>query len=556
MTTRQNSINRQIIDALALDFQALWLVNASDLSMEIYKSNDALAIAGSVEFAKNLTYDDARKWYTERYIVPEHRERVLEETDPKYVERKIASGLPFLVDYRRINGDTINYNQLYYAKVAPEGSRTSHFVLGFRNTDHAKLAELDDLTGLYNRRSFVNYAEKLMARNPDTEFNLVLSDFENFKQINENFGSAIGDAILKDAANFLNSIHKENLLVGRYGGDQFVCLVTVDDFEEYFMSPQTHQLKSREGLPETSIKMGICPRIKAGDSITLACDRAHIAANSIKHQYNQSLAVYSHEIKDQFDKQNMIEADMKKALKEKQFKVYYQPKHDAQTGKIVGAEALIRWIHPEFGFLSPADFIPIFEHNGFIVESDYFVYRQTCQNIRDWLDKGLPVVPISVNASKLTFDSPQIVHRINNSLSIHQVSPEYIHVEITESLMTKDTDRLIRKLSELQKQNIQIELDDFGSGFSSINVLSTLPLDVIKLDMSFMQQFGDEKRAKVLEACVSLAKNLGFKTVSEGVETKEQFESLQKIGVDVIQGYYYSKPLPAEEFEEYLKAHS
>lgn len=550
-------LNEKIIACLGSEFQSLWLINVKDNTMSTYMVNEQETIPGSVEAVGKLsTYEQARVWYINNCVVDQDKQRMFEHTDMKYICPRITGGKSFFVEYSRINSGNVNYNQLVYSGIFSDDGELEIIILGFRDIDVRKSAERDDLTGLYTRPVFFQKAEQLLRDMPDTQFDLMISDIVDFKEINETYGAKVGDEVLKWAGNFLAPAISDDILVGRYGGDQFVVMTTHDKMQMMHQKDSVIDFMSAEkdnGLPNTVVKFGIYENVRHDKSIISTCDKAHMALNTIKHSYGKMTATYNDMMKEELETHRKIESSMHAALAEEQFKVYYQPKHDATTGKLIGAEALIRWIHPEYGFMSPGDFIPLFEKNGFVVEIDYFVWKKTCENLRKWQDMGIKTVPISVNASKLTFDQPNLLRDWQTVVDSYNISPDLLHIEITETLMADDVDALVRKLAAIRTVGYQIELDDFGSGYSSINILSSLPLDIVKLDMSFMKQFGDAKKSKVLAACIKLAKDLGYRTVSEGVEMEEQRDMLSILGVDAIQGYYFSKPLPQDDFEEYLR---
>lgn len=545
-----------LLDIFSKEYQSVWIINVKDLTMEIFAANEDISIPGAVSVVADInSYDIARKWYVEHAVASNYRDRMLKSTDIATILEKVKGDKQYFVEYERISEGEINYNQLCYDKIANEDGEVEYIFLGFRDIDVRKEAEFDDLTGLLTRHKFLEKAEELLESHPDESIDILISDIVDFKKINETYGIKTADKILKWNGEFLLRLMNDNLLVGRYGGDQMVIFGLHDEFikaSKKITGNAYYEERSKSGLPEYVIKFGKYENIRHDRSVISSCDKAHMALNSIKYQYDKEFAYYNDEFKDKLDKKRRIEESMYSSLKNGDFKVYYQPKHDAITGKLVGAEALIRWIHPEYGFMNPGDFIPLFEANGFIVENDKYVWKRTCENLRRWNDMGIKTVPISVNASKRTMMNDDIVETMKIPVEHNGIKPNQLHVEITETLMEENVDDLISKLNDIRAVGFEIELDDFGSGYSSINILSTLPLDVIKLDMSFMQQFGDEKRAKVLAACINLAKELGFRTVSEGVEYQEQNDVLGKLGVDMIQGYLYSKPLPEEEFEKYM----
>ena len=553
-----------MIASLCKEYESLWLVDARNFHIHIYDANEATVNKNAVVEVNDILkdYEKARKYYISSYVVEEHRKRLLEETTVENVLENIAEGKLYYVEYKRIFGDEINYNQLVYAKVKEDENVITHFLMGFRDIDKRKKAERDELTGLYTRRAFIQYAEEELKNSPDIRYNLILSDIVDFKQINENYGVLEGDRILRSIGKHLRAYvkDKEHIVVGRYGGDQFAMLIADNSIDEDSKQnvgvPGDYvEFARSENLPPHISKYGIYNDVAHDASIITICDYAHVALNSIKNEYTKSVAFYDDELKKKVAVQRKIVNCMHDALESDQFKVYYQPKHDAKTGRLVGAEALIRWIHPEYGFMSPADFIPIFEANGFVTEVDLYVWERTCKNIKRWLADGIKVVPLSVNASKSDFRDDSTVDRIEEIVQRIGVSHDYLHIEVTETLLEDDMNRLVGQLDKLRDCGFKVELDDFGAGYSSINFLSQLPLDIVKLDMSFMRDIGNTKRKRVLAACINLSKNLGYKTVSEGVETDEQLELLKNLGADMIQGYYFSKPLPEEEFEQYLKEH-
>ncbi len=277
-----------------------------------------------------------------------------------------------------------------------------------------------------------------------------------------------------------------------------------------------------------------------------------MALDTIKHVYGVNYAMFDDDMQKFYNRRIAIERSMVKALENEEFQIFYQPKHDSRTGELVGAEALVRWTHPEFGFLSPAEFIPVFEQTGFISEVDFYAWKRTCMNQREWQDKGLRIVPISVNCSRSELLQNDFLHKWFKPLKDSALTSQYMHLEVTESLFTEHFDKLSDVLRECQQRGVKIELDDFGTGYSSLSMFQLLPLDIIKFDMSFVKGLDSPRQMRVMAACVRLVHNLGLKSIAEGVETSQQLEKVKKMGIDAVQGYYYSRPLPKAEFERYL----
>lgn len=546
---------KRVNGCLCKEFQSIWIVDAETETMIAFSEDYEMSVPGAIDVGKSMAFSLATDWYVNNCVIEADRKRIREGSTLRRICEKLTATQSFNMEYTRINNGKLNYNQLVFARLDDNADTIHQFLLGFRDIDVRKKAERDDLTGVYTRQMFFQKAEELLASNPDENYIVMISDIVDFKLINESYGMKTGDRVLQKIGTLLAGIMSEEVIVGRYGADQFVTILSEKNYSQIHMPTKSTEISNfftSQELPKLEVKFGIYTIVSRKVSIIAACEKAKTALNSIKHQYGKMISAYDDKIRQRIDVIRRIESSMRESLEENDFKVYYQPKHDATTGKLIGAEALIRWIHPEYGFMSPGDFIPIFERNGFVVETDFFVWERTCQNLRKWREKGLATVPISVNSSKLTFQREDMLEKMKSFVENNHLHPDQLHIEITETMMEDDHDALRNKLIEIRNAGYRIELDDFGSGYSSINILSAFPLDVIKLDMSFMRQFGDESRTKVLAACIKLAKDLGYSTISEGVEKNEQREVLNTLGVDAIQGYVFSKPLPEEEFEEYL----
>ncbi|MBP1592872.1 MAG: EAL domain-containing protein [Oscillospiraceae bacterium] len=557
----EKEIVGKVLEVFLKEYQSVWLIDINDNSIKLYWPTEGRLYEEFADMMKVIDelsdYDKVRQWYADNYIGERYRKRLLEQSSLSTIISRTADGESFLIGYGRVIDNHKNYNQLVYDRINDENGELRCILLATRDIDIMRTADVDPLTGLLTRAAFLRHATDLVKYHPDKQFDVVISDIVDFKKINEVYGIQTADRILAWVGSYLAPFANDNLIIGRYGGDQMVMIGDHENIMKFTLSEESaknwYYAMNRNGLPNIISKFGVYEDIPHDVDVISCCDKAHIALNNIKHDYSVDMAFYDAEMEQKLSVRRKIEDSMYSALQNEDFKVYYQPKHDAATGRLIGAEALVRWENSEFGFMSPSDFIPLFEMNGFVAEIDTYVWKRTCENIRYWLDKGLKVVPVSVNASKLTFALNDLVERYQRIAEEFDVSPDYLHIEITETLMSSDLENLIEKLEKFRSLGYEIELDDFGTGYSSLNILSSLPIDVVKLDMSFMKQFGNEKRTKVLAACIDLARELGYKTVSEGVEKKEQSDMLCKLGVDAIQGYLYSRPLSEEDFEDYLK---
>lgn len=432
--------------------------------------------------------------------------------------------------------------------------RISNIIRLRESSSTLKEVEFDDLTGVFTRQAFFHHADRMLKEFPDMEFTIAISDIQDFRLVKERYGTKVADGLLMKNVELLRRAQRENFVFGRYDDNQFVVI-----------SPSSSRYEQmREGirgdlclpLPEEGnavLKFGVKRNIDHNIPIKEHCHHALMALDTVKHVYGNNYAVFDEDMQKYYDRRVAIERSMVSALEKEQFKLYYQPKHDSRTGVLVGAEALIRWTHPEFGFLSPAEFIPVFEQTGFVSEVDFYAWKRTCQNQRRWQNEGVRIVPISVNCSRSELLQADFLRKWFKPLQDSYLPPQSMHLEVTESLFTEKFEKLAEVLRECQQRGVKIELDDFGTGYSSLSMFQLLPLDIIKFDMSFVKGLDSPKQERVMAACVNLVHNLGLKTVAEGVETHEQLDKVKSMGLDMVQGYYYSRPLPEEEFERYLR---
>lgn len=424
------------------------------------------------------------------------------------------------------------------------------------------MIEIDSLTGLYNREAFCKHAEQCLRDNPGVSFDIVLSDFVNFKHFNERYGIEAGDRLLIKTAQMLssdNTDHNRHAIYGRYGADRFVSLIP--HLDEYGLAVLEHfkpPVQEGDSLPLNSIvvKFGVCSYVDLSAPISVFCDRAYVALQSIKHQYGKTLNIYDSSLDHSVKQHLTIEENMEDSLKNNYFHVYYQPKMCLHSGKICGAEALVRWIHPVLGFMNPGAFIPMFERNGFITSLDLYIWEQVFKDISSWQAEGLPIVPISANASRKDFDTLNLSEVITDFADNYNVDHSLFHLEVTESSYAESPDNVIKHIGNLHRQGFKIELDDFGSGFTSLSFLNDIDLDIIKLDISLLQRDNPQSGRSVLEFAMQMANMLELTTIQEGVETQKNVDRMKELGCDRIQGYFFSKPLPKEDFVKFLKERS
>ena len=415
-------------------------------------------------------------------------------------------------------------------------------------------AQKDELTGVYNKAFFYQTAEFILSNNTDKKFDVVCCDIERFKLINNLFGMKTGDELLVHVAGIISKVIGYKGICGRVGIDKFVCLIP--HREDYSSTMFDHAISAINQIPITisiHVSFGIYVIDSLEVSVSTMCDRALLACNSIKGKYDTHYAYYTDSLmQPMLDEQNILD-EMKIALNERQFEVYYQPKYDVSTEKVAGAEALVRWKHPQRGFVSPGEFIPLFEKNGFITELDLYVWDTVCSNLHDSITNGNKFVPVSVNVSRIDIYNPNLTNVLLGLIKKYQLKPQYLHLEITETAYTENSNQMIEVITKLKALGFIIEMDDFGSGYSSLNMLSELPLDILKLDMKFIQNETAKNNSRsILSFVISLAKWMNLLVIAEGVETKEQLDLLRNMDCNYVQGYYYAKPMPHNDFEEHL----
>ncbi|PBE42433.1 EAL domain-containing protein [Clostridioides difficile] len=425
-----------------------------------------------------------------------------------------------------------------------------------------KLAYYDSLSGIKNKEKFRKDSMYILKNYYQDNFYLVQLDVNKFKYINEMFGYSEGNKILIHISQVLNNNTNKYEICARMDNDHFILLIACNTEDELLnrLSKINKEICNLITTNSSKYKIvmssGIYKITKKDDikKIDLLIDRANIAAKSKKEKYEHSYSFFNEDTRNRLYKEKRLEDNMNKALEKGEFIVYYQPKYSlGDVNEIEGAEALIRWNSPEFGFISPIDFIPLFEKNGFIVNIDMFVLEEVCKTLNKWINKGYTPVPISVNMSRVHLYRDNFIENITDLISKYNISPEFIELELTESVVFDNLNILIDIMKKIKEIGFLISMDDFGSGYSSLNLLKDLSFDILKLDRGFLIETTDTKRGKIIiSKIVEMAKAIDIKVICEGVETYEQVEFLKEIGCDKVQGYLFAKPMVLDEFEKHL----
>ena len=433
-------------------------------------------------------------------------------------------------------------------------SRENELLIEQKNEELRYLLDHDALTGLYNRSTFCRKTADFLRQNPEGTYNMVQFDIERFKVINELYGNFMGDRILLLIAEGLQKCLKSKGTYGRLEADHFaVCLPAGTEELQQVRDQMEKSLASVKIEQKINLYYGVYTIEDRGMSVDLMCDRANLALRTVKGNSNRAYAVYNDELHQVVLSEQQLTNSMEEALLQRQFEVYYQPVVDLNTGDVVSAEALVRWNHPEKGMVSPGFFIPFFEHNGFIIKLDAYIREEVCRNMMELRRRGLRNIPVSVNVSRLEFYDPNLCRSIIDLTERYRLEPQMMRLEITESAYTDNPQQLLAAMKELQNYGFQVLMDDFGSGYSSLNMLKDVPVDILKMDMKFLEDQGISGRGpEILASLVRMAKKLGMRTIAEGIETKEQGDFLRSVGCEYGQGY--ARPMPADSFTSLLMA--
>ena len=422
-------------------------------------------------------------------------------------------------------------------------------------TIKTKIMETDSVTGALNRTGFFHKVRKIMDANPGQDYAIAYFNIQRFKTVNDLFGYRAGDALLKRVAEILATCFLNPLAVGRLEADRFTVFTKKKDMDLERLPELLHRTYTKGELKlELYGKCGVffVPR-HTSLSVSEMCDRAKIAKANISNQFVQPYAVFNEQMRVDYEQRSIALLHLDDAMKNGEIQVYYQPIYDAWTGEIALAEALTRWFSGEFGSISPAKFIPILEESGYITKLDYHVYQTARKLIEKRQKEGKRNVDIGVNLSRMDLMDKNIMDRILNDAKNTELPHGSISYELTESAYAGISEDGNKFLTQMHAEGTKLLVDDFGSGVSSFSTIRDYDFDILKLDMGFVQKIGlNRKNNNIIISLIELAHRLDLKVIAEGVETKEQADFLRNYGCDYFQGFYFSKPLPQEEFEMLL----
>ena len=424
------------------------------------------------------------------------------------------------------------------------------------------LATRDPLTGLYNRRSLMERLEQAITRahRAGGSLALLFLDMDRFKTVNDTLGHDVGDALLIEVAGRISGAVRESDVVARLGGDEFVVLMEgLPDYPD--AAAVARKIVVANSAPcdvashvlKTSVSIGISVYPQDGDNVQTLMKHADLAMYHAKQQARGSVQFFHEELNARVQERVLLEQELQQALERGEFELHYQPKVDIMSSRVVGLEALLRWRHPRLGMMASAQFVQQAADTGLLAPIGRWVIEAACAQMQSWQhSESMANLPVAINIALPQVDADLPSH-LQAMLRAHGLPPRLLHLELTESMLMRDLDRAGSMLREMSEGGITIAIDDFGSGYSSLSVLKSLPIDILKIDQSFIRDLGKSAGdTAIVAAVVSMARALALRVVAEGVETREQLALLKSLGCDEYQGYYYSKPLPADFLERQM----
>ena len=409
----------------------------------------------------------------------------------------------------------------------------------------------DGLSGLYNKWGFFSKVQEILKNDRETDYQIICFNIKSFKLVNDLFGIPAGDKLIKQIADTLKEKEYLGSVCTRLEADKFSILVSrknAGQMIDLLLKTQFHVESDSSYV--VHIDIGVYEIDDKKLPVSIMCDRAHIALATIKEDRGTQVAFFKETMREQMLKEQFLCGELQRAIKNREMKMYLQGLYDSDKN-MIGAEALVRWNHPQKGVIAAGDFVEILERNGLIANLDIYIWELACWQLQKWKSKGKDDLFLAVNISARDFECIDVCEVLINLVHKYEISPEKLRIELTETALMKDINRNLKVINYLRANGFIVEIDDFGSGYSSLNMLKDIVADVIKLDMKFLQKSHDEERSKtILQVMVELGKKLDMQVIVEGVETQEQFELLKDYKCDTFQGYYLMRPMDVFNFEK------
>ena len=539
-------INRKMMaNILAYEYKIIYASDGKEAMEKIHKYGNRLSLVLLDLFMPNMSGFDVLRQMNKERLIAEIPVIVLTSDKTSEIESLHLGAADFL---------TKPYD-------LPEVilARVRHSIELFENAKIIHATKPDKLTGLFTTKFFFEFASQIDSRYPEKTMDAIVINFTRFHLLNQLYGQSFGDKVLVAMADGIrNVLQKNGGIAGRKDSDTFYVYTSHTDDYSIFVDALKSALSALLKGSEIRLRLGVFSDTAHSHTVNERFDNALQACNSIRNKAGKNgeeICIYDKEMLENEKFQVHLLHDFETAIEQKQFKVNYQPKFNITGEKPVlcSAEALIRWIHPEFGFVRPDIFIPLFEEHGLITMLDRYVWEESAKQIKLWKEKLGVTIPVSVNVSRVDIAAPDMTDFVTKIVSENGLSPQDYMLEITESAYTEDSKHIIEIVENLRALGHKVEMDDFGSGYSSLNMLTSMPIDALKLDKAFIRNIKPgNKDMKLVELVLEIARNLGVPVVAEGVETEEEYKMLKAAGCDIIQGYYFSKPVPPEEMEKFI----
>lgn len=436
-------------------------------------------------------------------------------------------------------------------------ARCERIVELFEDKSIIRRTERDSITGLFVKDYFFEYIRQMELWGKQIPRDALVLDIEQFHLVNEFCGRPYGNFVLSKIGKTLKAeLAAMNAIACRADADTFYVFAPHQEDYSNFRKAMDSVISNFFQMNNIRIRYGIWENVSRDFEIEAWFDRAKIACNVNRGDFTKSFAHYNNELHAKYVFEETLIHDLDDAIANKNLKVYYQPKYNIVGSKprLASAEALVRWEHPKLGFVSPSDFIPLFESNGLIQKVDNYVWHEAASQVRRWKEEFGTSIPVSVNVSRMNILDPELEVKLERVRHENGLSPEELMLEVTESAYSENTGRLIEVVERLRQKGFRIEIDDFGAGYSSLNMITSLPVDILKIDMSFIRNMEkDERNLKLVKLIIDIAKFLNVPSIAEGVETESQLETLKKLGCEIIQGFYFSKPVPPKDFVSFFE---
>lgn len=424
-------------------------------------------------------------------------------------------------------------------------------------TSVRRTSNLNSLTGLPERLDFLRQVQQLLTEKKLNGWCVLSIDIEHFKLFNNWYGQVQGDELLHTIGHQLAQLAKENdYIAGYFGGDDFfLCMPDDDKRAQAVYDLIFHCIEDYQQLDSFLPLLGICPVEEHSDDVSVLCNNAQIASGAVRGKLNHRICRFSEQIMQQLEKHQRLLSDVRIGIQRGEFTFYLQPKCNSLTGNIVSMEALVRWNHPEMGLVSPSRFIPLLEETGLVTDLDRYIWESVCRTMSGWIRGGKHIVPISVNVSITDMKAMDVPAHFREMVRRYDLKSELIRVEITETAFAENSNLVREAIDRLHQCGFTVLMDDFGSGYSSLNMLKDTNVDVLKLDMKFIEMNAEnrQKGIQIVDSVVNMAHKLNMAIIAEGVETKEQVDMLKTMNCIYGQGYYFYRPLPVKDAERLLR---